>query len=238
MADFLNSSPTVGAVGAGSLSNPWSALLQNIQQNKADIGGGAGALLAKLFGHYQDPMQAANPYLQQISGTSHQYLDPYISQGQGAYGNLSNLSSQYQGLINDPAKTLSDIGSHYTQSPGYQFALKQALGSINNRGAAGGMLGTPQQRQLDMSTATNLANQDYGDYMQKALGLYGQGLSGYGDVNRDIYHTGYNASNDLLSALASQLATQGSMAYQGAQANNKGTSDFWGKIGSMLTDLV
>src|SRR5579864_175938 len=120
--------------------------------------GMAGAGFGALFGGHEDPAESANPYFDQIPGQLEKYYNPYIQRGnragdamEGAYGNL----------INDPGGMLNKIGGGYQQSPGFKFAMQQALQGAGHGAAAGGMAGTPQHEQQNMEIATNLANQDY-----------------------------------------------------------------------------
>lgn len=46
---------------------------------------------------------------------------------------LKKYFAPYQGLVEDPTAKLGEIGSHYTQSPGYHFALQQALKVLGPR---------------------------------------------------------------------------------------------------------
>jgi hypothetical protein len=188
------------------------------------IQGGVG-----LFGNMnqQNPSQAANQYFNQIPGTISPYYQPYIDAGNQA---IPQLQSQYGQLTNDPGGKFNQIGQSFHQSPGYQFALQQGLNGANNAAAAGGLLGTNAHQQQSSQIAEGLANQDYYNYMNGALGLYGQGLGGL----NNMYNGGYNASNELAQSLGNILGAQGSNAYAGASNQNSSDSDFFGGLGSLL----
>lgn len=156
-----------------------------------------------------NPADAAQPYLNQIPSTITPYYQPYIDNGQNAMGTLNN---QYSGMISNPGGMVNQIGSSYQQSPGYQWQLDQGEQSINNAAAAGGYVGTPQHQQQAATLAENLANQDYQQYLNHALGMYNTGISGYQGFNQQ----GYNASNELASGLAQALMSQANLAYSGA----------------------
>ncbi|HLX54778.1 MAG TPA: hypothetical protein VKR58_12590, partial [Aquella sp.] len=93
----------------------------------------------------------------------------------------------------------------------------QALQGGNQAAAAGGMAGSPQHEQQNMQLATNLGNQDYYNYLNPALGLYGAGLSG----EQNLFNTGYGASTDLATTLANLFGTQGSLSYAGGANQNQ-----------------
>lgn len=188
--------------------------------------GGIGEALSP----WSNPSDAASPYLNQIPGTISPYYNPYINNGTSA-GNT--LNGQYGNLLNNPGGMVNQIGSNYHQSPGFQFALQQALQAGNHSAAAGGMAGSPQNQQQSMQTATGLADQDYNNYLQNAMGMYNQGLQG----EQGMYGIGYNASNSLAQSLANNLQSQAGLAYQGANNSNQHSGGIFGDIFGGLGDF-
>jgi hypothetical protein len=160
-----------------------------------------------------DPSKKAKKYLDKIPGEIKPYYDPFIEAGKNQ---IPGLQDQYSNLLNDPGAMLNKFGESYQKSPGFDFALQQALQGAGNAAAAGGMAGSPQHEQQNMELATNLFNQDYNDYLQKALGLYDKGLSG----SEGLYSGGMNASDALAKMLAENLGNQASNAFGGAQWKN------------------
>lgn len=188
--------------------------------------GGSG-LAKSVFSNmnsWQNPASAALPGLNKIPGMMQPYYNPFIERGANA-GNV--LQDQFGELSHDPGARLNEIGAGYQQSPGFQFALQQALQAGNHAAAAGGMAGSPQHEQQNMELATQLANQDYGNWMQRALGLYGTGLSG----ESSMYGTGYDASNELAQSLANAMLSKAHLGYAGQNAENMHRG---GMFGSML----
>lgn len=163
---------------------------------------------------YNNPANAAMPYLNQIPGMMEGYFNPYISSGQNAMG---MLQGQYGNLINDPNAMIAKWGAGYQQSPGYQFQVDQATKAANRAGAAGGMLGSPMEQQQLSGTINNLANQDFQQYLQNVMGAYGLGLSGEQNINQ----MGFNASDDLARSLAENMQNQAQLAYSGQQNQNQ-----------------
>jgi len=253
--DYSGNPFASGTYGYGDSSNmPWWAMQPGMQQpgmqfpgssggfgnwwsqNGAGIGAGIGGAIGAIGAGMGDrnlpnPANSAMPYLNQIPGELNQYMSPYISAGQGALG---QLQGQYGQLINNPAAITNKIGATYQSSPGYNFQVNQALGAANRAAAAGGMLGTPMEQQNIAGTVNQLANQDYGQYMNRELGLYGAGLSGLGNINQ----MGFGASSDLSNSLADYLMSQGNLAYAGQinQNQNQAGSNgaMWGGIGSLI----
>ncbi len=197
----------------------------------AGAGGLAGAGIGAMFGNWQNPADKAMDYYNQIPGLLQQYMSPYINRGNQA-GNA--LQGQYGNLLNDPGGRVNQIGQSYHQSPGFQFALQQALQGANHAAAAGGMAGSPQNQQQDMALATNLANQDYNQWLQNAMGLYGMGMQG----EQGMYNTGAAAGIGLGQDIGSVLAQQGNLAYQGQNADNMHSQGELGAFGSGIGSLL
>lgn len=121
---------------------------------------------------------------------------------------------------------MNNIGGSYQQSPGFKSAMEQALTAGNHAAAAGGMAGTPQSQYQQMQMATGLANQDYNNWMQNALGLYGQGLTG----EQGMAGMGQQAGQSLADMISQTLAQQGNLAFQGSRQQNQNKNDLWGNI--------
>lgn len=157
----------------------------------------------------------SNPmsYLQQIPGQITPYYQPYMDAGTGA---MSNLQSQYGQLINDPGAKFNQMGQSFQQSPGFNFAMQQALQGSNHAAASGGMAGSPEHEQENQTMATNLANQDYYNYMNNVTGLYGEGLHG----EQDMMHQGYKATQSLTDQIAQALAAESALSYKQDASKN------------------
>lgn len=167
--------------------------------NWGNLGSDLGGIFSSLFGmsNYQNPANAAQPYLNQIPGMLQQYFNPYIQAGQNAMGQLQgqygNLTSNPTGVLNQisgnwqtpvgvsnqiqsnwqqPTNTMNQIGSTYQSSPGYNFNVQQATSAANNAAAAGGMVGSPQEQQQLAHTVSGIADQDYNQYLGNALNQY------------------------------------------------------------------
>jgi hypothetical protein len=174
-----------------------------------------------LIGGNKNPADKANKYINQIPGQTGQYLDPYNQAGQNQ---LSGLSEQYGKGMNNPGGLLNDIGSNYKQSPGFQFALQQALMGSNNAAAAGGMAGSPQHEQENMGVAQGLVSKDYNDWLQQATGLYGNALTG----SQGMANQGQAAGTSQADMIAQALAQKAAYGYEGQASKN--ASSPWGNI--------
>lgn len=181
-----------------------------INPDKTGLGAGIlgiGGGLANMFGgtRGRNPTSAAQDYLGQIPGT----LEP--------------LKQRYNSLDTNPGQTYNQFASGYQKSPGYDFALKQALGAVNNSAAAGGTLGTPMNQQVAGNVAGGLASHDFENYLNHVMQLHGEGLIG---------------SNDIAKILTELLGTQAQYGYAGQagenQASSQGFSDIFSGISGLL----
>ena len=191
---------------------------------------GVGGVVAPFFDKSKNPADVASQDIGQIPGKTQPYYQPYFNEG---VNQLGQTSGQYTGLMSDPAGKLNDIGKGYQQSPGFKFALEQALGGSGHAAAAGGMAGSPQHEQQNMELATQLGNQDYNNWLQQATGLYGQGLTG----GQNMANQGQQAGQSQADMIAQALAQQGNLGYAGQQNKNQANANMWGGIGKGIGAL-
>ncbi len=218
----------VGAAQGGSDNGSNSGF------NWSDAASGLGGIASGLFGMFggqQNPSSAAAPYLNKISGANQQYLGPYNQMGQQEG---QNLQGQYNQLTSNPGAMFNKIGQSYHQSPGFQFALHQAMMGANNSAAAGGMAGSPQNTQQNMQLATNMGNQDYYNYMQNAMGLYGQGLHG----EQGMYGVGAEAGNNMAGNISEALSQQAQNAYNGQAGQNQAQGNSFSNLIGGAADIA
>jgi gas vesicle protein len=194
------------------------------------IGQGIGSALggiAGLFGIGTPNTGKANNYLAQMQPSIDRYLQPYIGAGHNAMG---TVQGQYGDLLNNPGDMLSKMGAGYQQSPGYQYNVDQMTKAANNAAAAGGYIGSPQQQEYMAKQIGGLANQDYNQYLNNVMGLYGQGLQGMGNINQ----MGFQASGMANQTLSDMLKAQAQLAYADAMNKaNSQSSGFGGLLGGV-----
>jgi hypothetical protein len=185
-------------------------------------GGGSG-------GANGNPMNSANPYLNQIPGVAHQGYDDYINQGKDASGKTKGA---YEGMMNDPTGFINHIMENYKTSEGYGFAKDKLTKEMGNTAAMGGVAGTPMDQMNQAEGVQGLLSKDMQQFLQNALGRYDKGLEG----EEGIAGRGYSASGNLTDALGNALNQQGGLAFQDTQSRNaqnsadkKGLWDMFGK---------
>lgn len=204
----------------------------NILQHLGLMGGigGIGAGLMGLFDQGQNPANAAMPYLNQI-GSANQYTQPYNQIGQNAASALGNI---LPGLISNPGAFTNAIGANFHASPGFNFAMNNAMQQGNRAMGAGGLAGSPANSIQNQQTATGLANQNYYNYLQNAEGMFGQGMQGLQGLAGLGLGAGMNESNNI----AQMLAEQAGLAYQGQANQNQNQNSAWGNLFGGLGDLA
>lgn len=185
----------------------------------------AGGLFSMLGNKHRSeaPMNAANQYLDQIPGTAKPYYQPYINSGQNA---LNVLQGQYGNLLNNPGEMYNKFSEGYKQSPGYKNRLEEAMQAITNSQAAGGMAGSLQHQQLAANKAVDMSSEDFEQYLNHILGLYGSGLQG----TQGMEEQGYGASTDFAHLLSNILGQKAQMSYEGKNAENTGFGQGLGNI--------
>lgn len=193
--------------------------------------GGIGAGLMGMGGGHNNPADAAMGSLNEMPSQIQQYYQPYMQAGQQALGGVQN---QYNNLMNDPGAKLNNIGQGFHQSPGYNFALQQALQSTNHGAAAGGMFGSPQHQQQNMQVATGLADQDYYNWLGQATGMFGEGIHGL----QGIAGMGQQASMGYGDQMAQLQAQKANLQYAGAENKNQSQAGDFGNIMSGLGTLA
>ena len=190
------------------------------------LGGAAGGL-ASLFGSGKNPANAANKQLDQIPGQVSPYYKPYQQGGLDAY---NKLQGEYGNLLGNTGDVYNRLAGGYQESPGYQFKLKQGLQSGTNAAAAGGVLGTPYHQEEAQQYGQGLANQDFEQYLNHQLGLYGQGLEGLGHQSDQ----GFQANTDYGNLLAQLGNAKAGYGYAGQAGKNAGRSSGLGRLFSGL----
>jgi hypothetical protein len=218
MSDF-----TGGAGANAGGSSGGSSPFGNFNMGGAMLGGGIAGLLGGLFGNQTSPASAANQYMNQMPGAISPYMSPYMQAGGQALG---NLQGQFGNLMQNPGGMMNQIGSQYHQSPGFNFALQQALHGAGMGAAAGGMAGSPMAQQQNMGVATGMANQDYYNWLGNAQNMYGMGIHGA----EGLAGMGMQAGTNMSNVIANQLSQQAADAYQQQAAQNQAQSGMFGDI--------
>lgn len=168
-------------------------------------------------------MNAAMPYF----NNAMDLYNPYAQQGQEAYNQLNPLFSQ---MSQDPTAFYENLIKNYQPSQSYNLKRDEALNAASATAAAGGRRGTPQD-MMDQARITDaLLGEDMQQWYNNVLGLQDRGMQGLGN----FYGTGYDAINNQ----ANIYGTQGSLAFQNAQQQNKDRSNMWRNFAKLGTTAL
>lgn len=178
--------------------------------------------LGSLFGGGEDDYGLGN-----IPGQMKPYFDPFIQAGQRQ---LPGMEDAYNQMMGDPGGFINKMGGSYQKSPGFDFALKQALQGAGHAAAAGGMAGSPQHEQWAEGIATGMANQDYNQWLDRAMGAYGRGLGG----REKLYEGGMGMSKDFGLSLGQLGMTEAQLKAAREMADKRMWGDMFGAAAKTL----
>lgn len=152
---------------------------------------------------------------------------------QGYYGALSGTANNAFNAYGDALGSNGAEGTKraqaaFTGSPGYQYAMDQAMANTDRGAAARGTVSSGGNQVNELGTATNLANQNYSNYLSSFAPMLGAaqniaqgqaGIStGLGNLQYDSGKTlgglNYNAATGIGDANAA-----GDMAPYNASSN-------------------
>jgi hypothetical protein len=182
--------------------------------------------LSSATGNTEDPSKEANKYMSQIPGVGKQYYNPFIDRGNRA-GNT--LEGEYGRMMN-PTSFMDDIMKNYKMSEGAQYEQDKLGKGIGSTAAAGGFAGTPEHQRSYGEMAGKIMSGDMQQYLTNALGIHDRGMTG----EEGFFNKGFDASSSLADLLGGTLASQGTMAYQGAQQKNANQSALFSAIAKAL----
>lgn len=177
-----------------------------------------------------NPAKDSMKYLNNLQPMYHEAYQPYIDLGNRQ---LPGLENQYSQMMNNPGEFYSNLGKDFQASPGYNFALQQALQGSNNAAAAGGMLGTPAHQQQNTQLASDIGNQEFYNYISQILGINQAGTQGA----QGFANQGYGASTALAGNLGNLGLNQANLQFGGNQAQNNAIGGFLGMLGSAATGV-
>lgn len=176
---------------------------------------------------FKNPADDAMPYLDQIPGVGQKYFDPYVQQGQQAG---QELGGEYDRMTNDPTGFINEIMKNYAPSQGYQTQSDELRKLLSSTAAAGGISGTPYDQHQQGQEIQKLLSGDMQQFLQNALGVYGQGIGG----KQSFYNKGYDASKELSDLLSQVFGSKAGLAFEGRNAKNQNIADMMNMFAQLL----
>lgn len=201
----------------------------DLQQLLSGLGGIGAA--SGIFGKYQDPSKAAMGYMDRIPSTVKPYYDPYIESGRRAN---TQLEGQYQQQVTNPQELYQRLSQGYSESPGYQYRMREGQNAADRAASAGGMVGTPGHQKMATQMGQDIANQDFNTWLEKILGMYLGGQKGMEGMNE----RGFTAGTGLADILGTNMTNQAGLAYHGAEDRNQYNADTSSSFLKGIQDLL
>ena len=213
------------------------------------IGGVASGNAA---GQYIAGLNNAQNYLENtVLPQGQQALQPYLSAGSKATGNLSQLlGTPGQGLLTPWTQTFTaPTAAQAAQTPGYQFQLQQGLSAAQNSAAAsGGLLSGGTLAGLN-NYAQGVASTNYQNTFNNALTQYQSAYQTFLNNQANTYNMLAGQSAQGLSAagqnvnlltgvggdIASLYGQKGAAAAQGTIGEANAISGGIGGVGNALS---
>ena len=223
---------------AGRLASIWQATYLRNQQDALDkrINEGRGLSLDALGKGYD----AARGSYQDAIGL----YDPYRTTGLDAWRQYADATG-----VNGQAGYDRSVGN-FRASPGYQWQVDQATDAVTRKQSALGALGSGNTMVAIQDRANHLADQEYGDYLNRLKGISDVGYAAtgaqagltkgigdlYGQQGRD--KAGVYGDSARLGVLSQQNTTQGiANAVQGGMmAGQRASANRWG-LGMSIANL-
>ena len=177
-----------------------------------------------------------------------EYYDPYVSMAEGLPGLQQRVQGgEFQGqstMYQQPGmERFTADEFNYKQSPGYQFAMDEALGQTQRGLSARGLAGSGAEKKAMMRMAQGLASQDYGNqfnrYMQGRQQDFGefQGMQnqrmGLAQMGQRAHEHHQGAQNQILQQ---QLQNELAMGNIGLGATDK-RADLERSLSELLAQL-
>lgn len=153
-----------------------------------------------------------------------QQFQPFSEAGTESLG---TLQEQLAKMYGDPSALYAQLGAGYQQSPGFQYSVDEATKAAQRAAAAGGQLGSPAEQQALAKQVSGMASQDFGDYMNKVLGLYGGGVQGL----TGLTGMGFQSAEDIANLMQAQMGLQQARELAKQQQQTSLIGDIFGLAG-------
>ena len=142
-------------------------------------------------------------------------------------GNTFNTLEEAQAWAN-ANRTGGTEYQGFQATPGYEFMMDQGVGAVNALAGARGGLDSGRTRQELLTFGQGLANQEYGNYLNRLTGMAGTGFSAAGATANAATNAAAGVSNALggIGNAQSAGAIGAGNAWQNAFGNLAGLSQY------------
>ena len=175
-----------------------------------DIGAGNLFNMFKSFLNPQHGYQKGQDELDKYYNQSQNYLQPYQTQGQEAYG---HLNTAMQDLLN-PSSLMDRWMGDYQQSEQSKIAQARAMEQGNRAASSTGVLGSTPHLQALQAGSAAIGAEDEQRYIDRMIQQY---LEGAG-IAQNIYGTGANAGTNMANNATNMGQNSAQMMYNQTNA--------------------
>lgn len=188
--------------------------------------------------------QATNAQVAGLNNAAAQASNALALQAQIFNQNRADLAPWRQYGASALAQFANALGPNFQASPGYQFALDQGLRAIQRSAAGRGMLDSGQTLKALMQYGQGLANQEYGNYLNRlaALSGIGQTAVGQGIGAANAFGSGAMQGSNLLANILADIGAAegaGTMRMGNTLASGlNALSDYWTNAGGKKPGFV
>jgi len=161
-------------------------------------------------------------------------FSPYQQTGAAANSMVANALG-----LNGAAGNAAAQGA-YQASPGYDWAVNQAMQGVNRAAAAGGMSASGNAMIAAQDRAKQLANQDYTGWLDRIIGQSAQGLSAAGGAAQgwgnlaNLFQNTTGQRLDLANAVTGGKTGANNMYAQGGEMNAAGLANIGSSLGGLF----
>jgi len=141
----------------------------------------------------------ANARLASGQRNANNQLQPYSEYGRQAFSPLSAMlfGKEYNAETGEFGRELSQQErlNYFQESPGYQYQLDQGIEAIDRSAASQGMLQSGNTMKEVQQYGSNLANQEYANYIDSLLGQLGYAQQADTNISNNYTGTATNMAN-------------------------------------------
>lgn len=188
-----------------------------------------------------DAANKNNAIVTQYNTNANQFLDNAKNEAGGYYGTQGELTRPLSGAVSLYSDALGLNGADGSQrvndafqtSPGYEFTLNQGLDALARKASSMGSYQSGGTGQDFINYGTGLANQEYGNWMDRLAGGAGTYISGQTGALDNLANlaTGIGTQKvGVAGDYASGLMAANNQAASGQQTNNQGVGNLGGSL--------
>lgn len=183
-----------------------------------------GAVGSIFGGSSQSSSADASAQVQQnIFNQTQQNLQPYMTAGSSALGNLQSLLG-----IGGSSDWASNAMKQLQQSPGYQFQFNQGLNALDASAASRGMLLSGAQQKDVTQYGQGFAQNAWNSYLAQISNMANMGQNAAANLGGIGAQSGANIGSSMMAAGQGQANMWGGVA----NAVNQGLGYFAGSYGN------